>query len=236
VDGALRPGDSQGSKDLSSNKKPRARGIFEQPMSKALDVTVSANRIASNHRSLNSYEVRNEVLLEEEKDRICEENGQPAPARRPRGFYVRYDSTGQTRGDKGYTDAQLEQDGGRDAKHRRTLDRNLTKAGQARYDDVDAHHIVARGHRDAYPSRLMLYGWGIGINDADNGVFLPASANAKAPELAKAVGHDEVHRNAGYYVRVERRLAAADQTQQAAGRGALRKMRADMLSGAFPVK
>jgi len=87
-----------------------------------------------------------------------------------------------------------------------------------------------------YPSRLMLYGWGIGINDVDNGVFLPASASAKAPELADAVGHDDLHRHAVYYVRVERRLGAVDQSVQAEGRAALRKMRADMLSGAFPVK
>ena len=221
--------------ELSSNKKPRTRGIFEQPVAKALDATISANRLASNHPGLNGYGVRNEVLLGEEKDRICEENGRPAPARKPRGFFVRYDAAGQTRADKAYTAAQLEQDGDRDSQHGRTLGGNLKKAGHARFGEVDAHHIGAQGHPDAYPSRLMLYEWGIGINDVDSGVLLPASASAKAPELASAVGHDDVHRNAVYYVRVERRLGAADQSQQAEGRAALRKMRADMLSGTFPV-
>jgi len=220
---------------LPANKKPRARGIFEQPVSKALDVTFSANRIASNHSGINPYDLRNQVLIEEEKDRICEQNGQPAPARKPRGFFVRYDTTGRTRADKGYTDVQLEEDGDRAANHRRTLDRNLKKAGHTRFANVCAHHIVARGHPDAFASRMMLYAWGIGVNDADNGVFLPASASAKAVQLTKAVGHDEVHRNAVYYVRVERRLSDAEQTNQAAGRAALRKMRGDMLSGAFPV-
>ena len=221
---------------LPATNKPRASGIFEQPTAKALDITVSANRIASNNAGVNPYGVRNEVLLEEEKERICGENSQPAPARRTRVFFVRYDSAGQTRANKGYTPAQLEQDGDRDSQHGRTLGGNLKKAGHAKFDDVDAHHIVAQGHPDAYPSRLMLYGWGIGINDVDNGVFLPASASAKAPELADAVGHDDLHRHAVYYVRVERRLGAVDQSVQAEGRAALRKMRADMLSGAFPVK
>ena len=221
---------------MSATRKPRARGIFEQPVARALDATISANRVASNHTGINPYDVRNQVLLEEEKDRICEENGEPAPARRPRGFYVRYDAKGTTRTDKGYTEAQLEEDGDRDANHRRTLDRNLRKAGHARLAKVCAHHIVARGHPDAFVSRMMLYGWGIGINDADNGVFLPASASDKPQPLASAVGHDDVHRNAIYYVRVERRLGGADQTSQAAGRATLLKMRAEMLSGAFPLK
>lgn len=226
----------QGSKKLSATKKPRASGIFEQPTKKVLDVNISANRITSNRQGVNPYGVRNEVLLEEEKERVCEENAKPAPARRPRGFFVWYDKSGQTRMDKGYTADQLEQDGDRDSKHRRALDRNLQKAGHKRFDNVDAHHIVARGHPDAFASRMMLYAWGIAINDADNGVFLPACTTAKPPELAKAVGHDEVHRSAVYYTRVERRLGDADQTSQPAGRAALRKMRADMLSGAFPVK
>ena len=111
---------------------PRACGIFEQPVAKALDATISANRLASNHPGLNGYGVRNEVLLEEEKDRVREENGQPAPTRRLRVFFVRYDAAGQTRADKGYTAAQLEQDGDRDSQHGRTLGGNLKKAGQAR--------------------------------------------------------------------------------------------------------
>ena len=82
----------------------------------------------------------------------------------------------------------------------------------------------------------MLYEWGIAINDADNGVFLPASALAKPDELKNAVGHHDVHRSALYYSRVESRLLDADPTSQVSGRTALRTMRADMLSGVFPVK
>lgn len=82
----------------------------------------------------------------------------------------------------------------------------------------------------------MLFYWGIGINDADNGVFLPASASQKPKKLENAVGHDEVHRSALYYGRVEGRLLDADPTSQVSGRTALKTMRQEMLSGVFPVK
>ena len=44
-------------------------------------------------------------------------------------------------------------------------------------DDVCAHPIVASGHhhRAAERSRRRLYAWGIGINDADYGVYLPGT-------------------------------------------------------------
>jgi hypothetical protein len=61
--------------------------------------------------------------------------------------------------------------------------------------------------------------------------------NAEAKGKTRHRGFcDDLHRHAVYYVRVERRLGAVDQSVQAEGRAALRKMRADMLSGAFPVK
>ena len=222
--------------NLSASKKPKAPGIFENPIKKTKVLTIGVNRIASNHPGINPYGIRNQVLLEEETDRVCRENGKPAPARRARPFFVRYDKTGVTRADKAYTAAQLEQDGDRDSRHCVTLARNLKKAGHVRHADVDAHHIVASGHPAAFGSRQMLYDWGIAINDADNGVFLPASALAKPEQLGDAVGHDEVHRSAIYYSRVESRLLDADPASQASGRTSLRKMRADMLSGVFPVK
>ncbi len=229
---------------MSANKNPKPHGIFEKPIKKTEALTLSLNRAASNREGVNSYAIRNVILQEEETERVCEANGKPAPARRTRPFFVRYDKQGVTRADKGYTKEQLEQDAERDSRHCVTLARNLGKAGHKRYDDadtqrlqeVDAHHIVASGHPAALGSRYMLFDWGIGINDADNGVFLPASVLAKPEKLANAVGHDDIHRSPLYYARVESRLMDADPADQASGRGALRKMRADMLSGAFPVK
>ncbi len=222
---------------MSANKKPKPHGIFEQPIKKTQALTLSLNRTSANQPGVNPYGIRNEVLREEEVARVCNENGMPAPARRrPRPFFVRYDKKGITRTDKGYSRAQLEEDGDRDSRHCVTLARNLKKAGHTRYDDVDAHHIVASGHPAAFTSRQMLYDWGIGINDADNGVFLPASASNKPEKLENAVGHDEIHRTALYYGRVEGRLLDADPTSQVSGRTALQTMREEMLSGVFPVK
>ena len=111
----------------------------------------------------------------------------------------------------------------------------MKKDGQARVANVCAHHIVASGHPDAYRSRRMLFGWGIGINDADNGVFLPAYLSSNVPTLPNAVAHDRLHASARYYLRVEARLRVVDKTSQPAGRGALRKMRGEMVAGSFPL-
>jgi hypothetical protein len=222
---------------LSAEKQPRRRGIFEAPSTSAQDLAIGANQIAANHPGLNPYELRNDILVEQEKDRICAENGQPAPARRPQRFFARYDAKGKTLETTAtYTPVQLETDADREgANHRRTLDRNLKKDGQARVADVCAHHIVASGHPDAYRSRRMLFGWGIGINDADNGVFLPAYLSSNVPTLPNAVAHDRLRASARYYLRVEARLRVVDKTSQPAGRGALRKMRGEMVAGSFPL-
>lgn len=227
-----------GARILSATKKPRASGIFEQPTTKALDITLSANRIASNKSGLNPYDLRNDVLIEEEKTRICAENGVAAAPRprKPPGAYARYDAKGSTRVDKNYTATQLETDAEREgANHRRTLDRNLGKSGFIRVPNVCAHHIVASGHPDADGSRQMLYAWRIGINDADNGVFLPARRGVTVATLKDAVQHDDLHADALYYLLVERRLLLADPALQESGRKALRDMRGEMIRGSFPV-
>lgn len=221
---------------MSDNKMPKPHGIPEKSNTKTMALTLAMNRMAANLPEVNPYAYRNEVMREEETERVCDENGKPAPARRTRPFFVRYDKEGITRADKGYTRDQLKEDGSRDSRHCDTLARNLKKAGHTRYDDVDAHHIVAWKHPAAAGSRTMLYDWRIAINDADNGVFLPASALAKPEQLQNAVGHDDIHRTTIYYSRVQNRLLNADPTDQASGRKALRKMRGDMLSGVFPVK
>ena len=222
---------------MSAAKHPRARGIFETPSNSALDLAIGANQIAANHPGLNPYELRNDLLVEEEKTRICAENGLPAPARRPQRFFARYDAKGKTReAPEAYTATQLETDADRDgANHRRTLDRNLKKDGHARVPNVCAHHIVASGHPDAYRSRLMLFTWGIGINDADNGVYLPAYASTQVATLPAAIPHDRLHASARYYLRVEARLRAVDRASKPAGRGALRRMRGEIVAGSFPL-
>lgn len=44
--------------------------------------------------------------------------------------------------------------------------------GVAKPFGAAAHHIASSGHREAEGSRTLPFGWGIGIDDADNGVNL----------------------------------------------------------------
>ena len=62
----------------------------------------------------------------------------------------------------------------------RKLAKNLEKAGISKPKDykVAAHHIVAGGDRNAKESRKILKSFGIDINDASNGVFLPCVKGA----------------------------------------------------------
>ena len=158
----------QGATNLSASKKSKPQGTIETP-NKTMALTIAMNRMAANIPEVNSYSYRNEVMREEEAERACEANGKPAPARRTRPFFVRYDKKGVTREDKGYTRDQLKEDASRDSRHCVTLANNLKKAGHTRWDYVDAHHIVAWKHPAAGVSRTMLFDWKIAINDADGG-------------------------------------------------------------------
>ena len=225
---------------MPSTKKSRVSGIFENPTPLILEITITANMLAANRPGVNPYTLRNRLLLDEEKARIGAANSVARtrkPRRRP-GPYARYDAKGQTRADLGYTAESLKTDAEREgANHRRTLDRNLERAGFSRVADVCAHHIVASGHqhRAAERSRRRLYAWGIGINDADNGVYLPGTRGVIVLTMENAVWHDDLHADVDYYLNVDRRLSFADQTDQQSGRLVLREMRKEMTEGTFPV-
>jgi hypothetical protein len=98
------------------------------------------------------------------------------------------------------------------------LGRNLKKADFKRGDNEAAHHIVAGTAKKAAPARAILRREGIGINDADNGVFLPY-------EL-----HYRIHTNV-YYAAVNREI-----TNAAPGtvRDVLAGIRRRILAGTFP--
>jgi hypothetical protein len=89
-----------------------------------------------------------------------------------------------------------------------------------------AHHIVAGGAEAAAPARAVLERFGIGINDAANGVFLPASR--AAPNAAGAAVHSTVHTR-GYYQAVNEALSQA--TTRAEALEALGALRQGLLGG-----
>jgi hypothetical protein len=84
---------------------------------------------------------------------------------------------------------------------------------------------------DAKPSRLKLFQLGIGINDADNGMFLPATG-AGMPGYPNAPHHKVDHAQR-YHLTVFNVLQyAADNAQ---GRNTLRLIKGRVLSGALPL-
>jgi hypothetical protein len=149
-----------------------------------LALTIGANRIASNTPDANGYELRNEVLERARKQRIAYENGKTKEACSAELLFA---------------------DAGRKGSHRRTLARNIDKeAGAARPAAVCAHHVVASQDTRAADSRTRIFACGIGINDVDNGVYLP---------------------------RFFARLLQAPAGDQEATRVAMKDMKADLIDG-----
>ena len=128
---------------------------------------------------------------------------------------------------------QLAQDSARNANHRRTLARNLNKAsGTARPLHVEAHHIVSAHDACASISRIVLFQKNIGVNDADNGNYQPASSSQTVPGLEHASAHRSIHTTL-YHLNVARRLSAAKDKTQADVRGVLRAIKAALTAGTF---
>lgn len=174
-----------------------------------IDITIASNQISSNASDVNPYEVRNALLVQEEKARVRYKNGITLP----------------TSAELLFANAQR-----RDYNHRRTLSRNIVAANsQPRPASSCAHHIVAHRDPEATNSRTLIYGWGIGINDADNGIFLPSKA-VGLPGYPKAPRHDP-HHKAQYHVAVYVQLRRARDVE--GGRTRLRSIKTQLLSGAL---
>jgi hypothetical protein len=111
---------------------------------------------------------------------------------------------------------------------RRALARSLEAAGHVRPPGAAVHHIVPLNARApaAKRAREILARFGIGINDAANGVFLPATR--KAPNPTGAAVHSELH-TTRYYVTVNKRLGEAKTRAEA--EAILASIRKELLSG-----
>lgn len=118
------------------------------------------------------------------------------------------------------------------------LAQNMLAAKQTKpLGHVDAHHIVSARAKGALPSRTLLYGWGIGINDVDNGVFLPRNKKVLMidPLLTKAIKHSVVH-TAVYHLAVFNELRQAPPVDSNAGRARLNDIKQDLIDGTFPYR
>jgi RHS repeat-associated protein len=110
----------------------------------------------------------------------------------------------------------------------RVLSQNIEAAGTVRPPDSAAHHIVAGSDARAAEARAVLQREGVGINHADNGVFLPK--NTSVPNPSGAQVHSTVHTNV-YYNAVNAALRSASA-------GTVRDVLVDianqLLGGGFP--
>ncbi|HET6433805.1 AHH domain-containing protein [Dyella sp.] len=183
----------------------------EYTTTEILDLTVEANLVTAPGAGINTYELRNELLQQRRLARVRYKNGVTLPA----------------------SAKKLRADANRKARHSRTLARNVSKAtGTTKHAQADAHHIVAAADKRAARSRSLLFRWGIGINDADNGVFLPKNWSFAPPGLEEATAHEVIHTTA-YHLAVTARLALTKPSNQTNGRLALQDIRYDILHDDF---
>jgi hypothetical protein len=109
------------------------------------------------------------------------------------------------------------------------LGQNMESQGTVRPAETAAHHIVAHGARGAASSRAVLRRFGVDINDADNGVFLPGNKNSANP--GGAAVHASLH-SGDYYQAVDDVLAGAQSRQDVTD--GLGYIRGQLLGGSFP--
>ena len=109
----------------------------------------------------------------------------------------------------------------------RVLRKNMKKAGieEPNYPNA-AHHIIAGGDKRAKKLRDMLKEYGIDINSADNGVFLPTEKN-----VSEAAYHRKLHTDK-YYKNVEK--AFEDVASKEDIIYILHEIREQLLNGTFP--
>jgi A nuclease family of the HNH/ENDO VII superfamily with conserved AHH len=94
----------------------------------------------------------------------------------------------------------------------RALGRALEPSGVSRPQGYEAHHIVAGNHKRAAVARDVLKRFSIGINDASNGVFLPADESTQLTN-GEAI-HASLHTK-DYFEAVEEALKEATSREDA---------------------
>jgi hypothetical protein len=191
--------------------------IYKQPIPNIIDQRVAAARIvASTGSGENPIAMVNAHNLTETKKKIIRAS---------------FDKQGIT---ITMSAIDLAADSQRPIRHSRTLATNLKKAGIIRFDWMDAHHIVGRLDMQAFDSRLIIFSKGIAINDADNGCYLPRYRTSVVASMPNAHNHQGLHTGT-YYLTVYARLVAVAGQPVATVRNELRKIKAELIAGTFPI-
>lgn len=113
----------------------------------------------------------------------------------------------------------------------RTLGQKLVDAGFSRPPQHAAHHMVAKKAPAANAARRVLAEFGIRIDDAANGVFLPSSTRVARAQGSLAAPHSTIHTNE-YHRAVLQTLRGANTREEALE--ALEQLQQWMLRGAPP--
>ncbi|MFD8230331.1 AHH domain-containing protein [Streptomyces sp. NPDC059696] len=106
---------------------------------------------------------------------------------------------------------------------------NLEASGLTRPVETAAHHIVASTSPKAAAARQQLAKFGIDINDASNGVFLPRGSTSANPTGASV--HSRIHTNE-YYAYVNDLIGGARSASEA--RDVLDHVRRQLQGGHWP--
>ncbi len=186
--------------------------VYAEPVNNVAELSIAANQIAAGSGE-NPYELRNTRILEQKKAKIRYLNGYTIAASAQALF----------------NDAQ------RKARHSRILGNNIQRANphDNRPHGVDAHHIVAQLNPGARLARTYLFNWGIAINDADNGVYLPRYAHTQVSSMPNAAKHQKIH-TLTYYLAVTTRLMEVEDNGALDGRATLRTIKSELIAGVFP--
>ena len=189
------------------------KGPSSEPALDMLDLRLGANRIAKGPAA---YEAGNDVVVKRKKREALYKNGFTLPV----------------------TAERLMAEAERTIRHSAKLTRNLKAAGQVRPADaaprsVSTHHVVAATDLRADESRKMLFRWSIGINDVDNGVYLPAHKKSMVVSLSNASKHAVIHTDL-YHLNVLVRLMPVPDSSPQVGRLALRQIKQELINGVFP--
>ncbi len=184
---------------------------LKQETTTARQLRVNAARFAP---GANAQGIVNAMILEAQKSKIRHANGVTLPT----------------------SAARLLADARRnDLKHSVILAFNMGEANNDRPKGVAAHHIVSRKPALAHPSQMLLFAWGIGINDVDNGVYLPRFAKAVVPSLPNASKHSKIHTGV-YHLAVFDRLVEVRKQPSGVGREVLLGIKAELEADTFPYR
>lgn len=123
--------------------------------------------------------------------------------------------------------------------HRQRLNHNMLERHGKKPANTDAHHIVSWNHPDAIAARAILERFGIDIDSAINGVYLPSkSEHVPHPDMLNAYSHKKIHTKV-YYVNLTEMLTDVSLVPNANKEDivdVLDEIGEELVNGKFPIR